>query len=391
MFKKYIQLLVVVAIFFGAFLAYNYVIKNYSIIMITNDENMGDRDQILSVANEIVSGANIKQEPKEFSYKDLDKVKEYIDTTNFANFMIISSNIYGRDSILKLKAMYKDSIKTIHLSHQEIENHNLLFESDKNYYGSDFVVLPYHSITSDIKLYSKNSKTKLIKTHGVCHSLSKEIVIDEYKKNIHLFNPDFKYLFVLLGGDTQMKDGSWVRFTKEEALTLAKYITENSKKNGYHVIVTNGPRTGKHLEDGIIDIEAHRGKTDYITSSFIDFLSKEKVPFDNYDFQYGKHNLYRAALGAILNSNDNIIFLPAESTSSISEILDLGYKNKPIVYVHSAITTPHKRHIKSEYNHARIKILSMNGEIDENKIVVEDHDVISAAKHVAKKVVNELF
>jgi hypothetical protein len=105
----------------------------------------------------------------------------------------------------------------------------------------------------------------------------------------------------------------------------------------------------------------HReGVKDPVTLAFMDELSKNNISQKQYslfDFQFGSKNQdMDLILGAIRGTNSEIM-VPGESTSSISESIDVLPAGAVTVYDNSAMNKVHQAHVKSEFEAGRIKLL----------------------------------
>lgn len=364
---------------------YLYSSKNYRIITITNQENLGDIYQISTVAEKLQENLKISKEIKSFDYKELDKLEELISNSYLETFIIISSNVYGADSLLHLKNIYNNRIKSIHLSHQLIKDHRKLVTFNNNN-GVDFLILPSHVIDKNFSDFVKNSSTKLITINGVVHDITILDIKEEYELKKNFFHDFNKYLVVILAGDFQNPDGSWVPYKKEDALVLAEIIRKRSIEEKMHIIILNSPRTGKHSKNTDLNRESSNIKRDNVTRVFLDYLSSKGEIYSVYNFEYGENSYYKATLGAIFSKTGSEIWVPAESTSNISESVDL--LENVIVYNYDVVNDSHKKHVKQEFDNGRVKIMEKNGILKEN-INSQNIDYIkSAINEIADAIVD---
>ena len=80
----------------------------------------------------------------------------------------------------------------------------------------------------------------MVETVGVCHNLTKEEVIDEFKKHSFSFPVVKKYLVVILGGDVQMPDGKeWKHYQVNEAEKLSELVLARAQEKNLYIIVLN--------------------------------------------------------------------------------------------------------------------------------------------------------
>jgi len=175
---------------------------------------------------------------------------------------------------------------------------------------------------------------KLIETTGVPHNLLAKDLDDDFEAlKSKIAVTDRKKILVVLSGDAPDSTGTQHLYTSEEALKFASYIITKAQAEDCFVYVTNGPRTGKFLIDGIaVDTAAHRSEaeinipTDPVSSAFIEALTADGFrDFQFFDFRYGQQSYYKALL-RICDS----IYLPGESISMVSEGSD--FKTDVTVY-----------------------------------------------------------
>jgi hypothetical protein len=143
---------------------------------------------------------------------------------------------------------------------------------------------------------------------------------------------------------------------------LAAYIAPLVKQQNAHLLILNGPRTGKHDQKTgkVIETSHRNGHTDHITTTFIEGLKVHGlVPGQDFtllDFQFGKPSVYPVVLGALYVTRSPI-FVAGESTSMVSEIVDCLPKGLVTAYTNNAMNENHVRHFKSEQAAGRIAVL----------------------------------
>jgi len=363
-------------------------------ILIINPKNIGEASQIRGVAHSIKENRSASKQQfhiEEVESTDLVKAFTLLQKHNSnSKNLVIASGSDGVNILREVKSKFP-SIFSVHLSHQIYNNSDSLLITTHSPNGANLIVLPKHVITAKFESLLSSSKTKLLTTIGVAHNLSKSDIDKEYER--HLLSipgtTSDKYTLVILGGDAQNTDQSWNYFTKSDALKLAKQVGKFIYDDTY-VFVLNGPRTGKHnpttKEE---DKNVHRNDMlDPVTQTFVDhFKAREK--FHVFDFQYGKTGMYKALLGKMLHASKSEIFVPGESTSMISEIIDSvgsNEKHKIFVYEHSAMSKVHKTHISNEHRAGRINLVSKNGVIVK-QITEKQFEHNSAAKSVADDII----
>ena len=259
---------------------------------------------------------------------------------NSKTYLIITAGQFGVDLI---KSVNKpNNIKILICTHQ-------WFDGMENLHDI-FITLPKHSIDDNIQKIAKQNRITLIPTLGVLHTMSRKTLKQQDASGINLH--DAKVGFVL-AGDAEMPNGKdWSLFTADNARKLAKEIAEFSKKTGYKILITNGPRTGAYINTSTKNLEAHKnGKLDPISSVFIEELQKEGLQsdkdFEFHDFQFGKPSALKAIM-ALLMKNKGFMIVPGESTSFISETIAVM---PAVIYENSAMNKMHHLFLKQITGH----------------------------------------
>ena len=175
------------------------------------------------------------------------------------------------------------------------------------------------------------------------------------------------YLGVMLGGDAPAPgpEQNIKFFTEEDATKLAGYVAQIAKNAC--VLVLNGPRTGKydHAQKEISTVH-RKGNSDPITKLFEEQLAMGGIQnIRIFDFQHNTpnnrewvlpYNSFELVTGA-LRATHGYILIPGDSTSMISEAIDMLPPNKVIAYETGAMNEVHKAHLISELAMGRISIL----------------------------------
>lgn len=246
-----------------------------------------------------------------------------------------------------------------------------------------FIALPVH-ISTEIK---KKLGTKLLEITGVAHNRNAESADETYKtwKSELPSNP--LYIGVVLGGDAPMPSNEIKLFTKKDAEQLANYISSTIKDGC--ILVLNGPRTGKH-DDNKQEIKtAHKdGNLDRVTQDFKTILESKIEPtrVKVLDFQFNHkppYNSFDLVAGAVKATNGKM-FIPGESTSMISEAVDILSPGQVIVYNDSAMNEVHKAHVQSEFQANRISLLDNYKNVESLNTSYEGPKA-SAAETIAKR------
>ena len=337
----------------------------------------GDENQVKGVLGayaKIAGDLNIK----EFNMGQENDLHSYVNTleSNAEKKPIILA--VGEKTVNTFSEMLPFvGLTSAHLCHMVTSNHPKLVGK------VDFMALPIHSIDNFDQTLA-GTKTQLIKTIGVSHNRQIEAIEQIYQANKNKILKNGPYLGVILGGDAATPEGKIQLFTEENARRLANYVADI--RQGRHLLIVNGPRTGKH-DAQLQEIKtSHRdGQKDFVTQAFIDELPKRNISEDQYaifDFQFNvPNNDMDLVLGALRHTQSSVL-VPGESTSSISECIDVLHPNAVIVYCNTAMNLVHGAHVKTEMDANRIKLLSLD-----LKEVNDDHKIdvqpVSAAETIA--------
>lgn len=353
-----------------------------------NPINQGDVNQVEGVM-EALEELSEKKTPSQFidaRHPDIVAKKIMEDLAQDQKVILIGA---GEGGLNALKKLNPDLNLIVCLtSHQFLDGYKDLSVLEK----VDFIALPFHVSSQDKKRIGR----KLISTVGVAHNrqvTQVEKAYEKWKKDLPLAG---FYLAVILGGDAPLPDGSIKWFTEEDVEKLAKLITPLAKGNKASVIVLNGPRTGKYDKNQKERLSVHRdGKSDPISQRFLQVLKEQGIPATFFDFQHkseGKkaqerpYNTFDLVVGAI-RAHKGLLVIPGESTSMISEAVDLLPPDKIMVYRNGAMNENHDHHIHSEWKAGRVAIL------DAYKVVLKPETARtsepSAAKVIAKVIMDE--
>ena len=288
-------------------------------------------------------------------------------------------------------------IMTVHSCHMVTNDHNQLINK------INFIVLPLH-IADNFEEKIEGKSTKLIKTIGVSHNRQISTIEDIY--NRHKLKIPYRdyYLGVILGGDAPTPSHKILLFIQDNARKLARSIV--SVLGRKHLLIINGPRTGKYNPDHPLNHayeeikSAHRDeKMDFVTSSFIEKLKKNGLSEDSFtlfDFKFNSvsNQDMNLLLGAIRATRSSIL-VPGESTTAISECIDVLEPKSVIVYKNDAMNKSHIDHVESELKAGRIKVLETGYEdlaslLNQNE-KVSNQEGNTARASAAEKIVSDLM
>ncbi len=338
-------------------------------IYIISDKNfVGDRNNLLGVANqtkEYFKKHHYMVNIYEHASADLSAVKHSIAISKNKS-IILSCAYYGIDAIAYLKADQKVAHNAIavHLSHQILNSPNAKHEQmvQKNgYSGADLIVLPSH-VLDEVSIKNLTSEyTKLLQTIGVAHNTYLSDLEIAYNRDKAMLPKAKKYLGVILAGDAPDSNGEMHYYTTEDAYKLAEHVSKLAIKEKYTVLVGNGPRTGKFDPNTGREANVHKdGIVDPVTQRFVEILRDKQVDFKLFDFQKGQPSRKELMFGAILKNPGSKILVPGESTSMISESIDLLPKGSIIIYQNSAMNESHNKHTKAEFDNGRASCMDLN-------------------------------
>ncbi|MDF3033930.1 MAG: hypothetical protein K0R76_884 [Alphaproteobacteria bacterium] len=320
----------------------------------------GEKNQVLGVANALDKLLPKSTVRKEFDLKDREAFLSAIDK-NLAesqNKGIIIAAEAGSIAVLtQLKP--RPNIVIVHSSHQYTKDHASL----RNV--ADVVALPQYVITREILEALQSPYTVLVQTAGVPHNLSPRDIQAAYEKDGRNLPSAPSYLGVILGGDAETPDKKILYYTEEEARQLAGYIAPQIRGEKTHLLILNGPRTGKHNQKtGELIATSHRdGRVDAVTAAFVKALKTHGLTpgqdFTLLDFHFGQPSAYPVVLGA-LKAKKGRILVAGESTSMVSETADC-LPGLVTAYINGAMNENHRKHCPSEHAAGRVNILENQG------------------------------
>lgn len=325
--------------------------------LIYDDSRAGEKNQVLGVANSLKKNlpANTLQIEYDLKKKNdfLTDIRSKIRPNSKNRGIVIAAEV---ESINVLKELGpQENLVISHSSHQYTKDHANL----KNI--ADIVALPRYVVTPEILLTIESPTTVLVQTVGVPHNLSQESIKEAYQKSKDNLPSAQNYVGVILGGDADTPDKRVLYYKPEEAINLATYLVPIVKEKKAHLLILNGPRTGKHdpLTGKIIEGSHRDGRVDAVTQAFIESLDKQGFKsgqdYTLLDFQFGKPSMYPVVLGA-LDATHGSLYVAGESTSMVSESADC-LPGHVIAFTNGAMNENHKKHCLSEQDAGRIAIL----------------------------------
>ncbi len=350
-----------IVIYFGWLFLLNFNAQALMIYTLSNQNNAGDHNQALGVARALHERAD-----KKVDFRDLDtktttslQIKEEIEKDLLhEKVIVIGAGEGGIDGIVDLPT--NPNLIICLTSHMFLKR----YKDPKLLEKVQLIALPTHT-PPHIK---QQLETKLIETMGVAHNHQPQDPDKVYEKWGRQALPSCKaYLGVMLGGDAPAPgpEESIKFFTPQDAMKLADYVAQNTKDAC--ILVLNGPRTGKYdLNQKEIPTVHRNGNSDPITKLFDQQLAMHGIKnIKVFDFQHNTpknrewilpYNSFELVVGA-LRATNGIILIPGDSTSMISEAIDMLPLGKVIVYETHAMNEVHKAHLISELAVGRISVL----------------------------------
>lgn len=350
-----------------------------TLFLLSNHDNAGDRNQLLGISR---------------AYKGEPKVEELDTKTNPTatvrdkvaeasvndNVIVIGS---GEGGISGVQAITPQKNVVVCLSsHMVLEGY-----SDPDLMEKvTFLALPSHASES----VSEGWKSKLIPTTGVAHNRTSEDAQKAYSLGKDTLPACESYFGVYLAGDAPTPSKEIKLFTPEEARDLADYVAKEAGESC--VLVLNGPRTGKHDADKQEIKTAHRdGALDRVTAAFKERLESKMGPDKVHviDFQFDGlklgYNTFDLVLGALLEKGGAIL-VPGESTSAISEAIDVLPTRRVTIYKNGAMNEVHEKHVFREGAAGRAAVLANTSGKPESYYFIEgERNATSAAQTIAER------
>jgi hypothetical protein len=331
-----------------------------TVYLLSNHGNVGDHNQVLGIFTALQSLSQQDLGVKDFDTKTTSPavLKEAIEKDlTHEKVIVMGAGEGGIDGIADLSS--NPNLIICLSSHMFLERYKDPALLEK----VSFIALPTH-VSANIK---KRLGRKLIETVGVAHNRHPAEATKVYEAWEAKELPSSPtYLGVILGGDAPVPESKEIKlFSEEDANNLAEYIANNAK--GAYILVLNGPRTGKYDKNRKEISTIHKkGQADSITNFFKAKLSKKGIAkVKIFDFQHNTpenkawvspYNCFDLVAGA-LKATGGKILVPGESSTSISESVDVLSPTQVIVYKNNAMNEVHKDHVASEFAAGRISIL----------------------------------
>lgn len=319
------------------------------IYLLTNPDFVGDNNQLIGI--QLAIQANLKDQPCEFEH--IHEADFNVDLLKDNDFVFVS----GSHGLL-----FAEAIKRHDANHQVLwSGHQYFSELNTIQYLPDIVALPETALSESQKIQLQE-KTTLIITAGVAHGVNDNTVLQDHAKFKQQLPNDAQFpkqVGIILAGDAPEPNGQMKYFTEEDARKQADHIAEYLVSHGYDqldtaIMITNGPRTGKHASDtgSIRSPDPHRsGQIDPVSNAFIEKFRETMVHSQLffYDFQFDElkngPSAYKPMIKQVATSQSGLWFVPSESTSMVTESSFLSEKGKPVILYHpSSQNSTHLTH-----------------------------------------------
>ncbi|WP_133128680.1 hypothetical protein [Legionella nagasakiensis] len=326
------------------------------IIKLTNKEFTGDNNQLQGILLALMA---LKTE---IDHSAIEEAELNIDALT-PDAIVLAAGDHGMEQVIRIKERFP-GVRIVWSGHQFFEalNHRTVWP--------DVVALPETAVTAEQAAYIR-AHTHLELTKGVAHCVNEETVSVDFSRFKGELPKDYTTCIgIVLAGDAPTESREMRFFTAEDAREQAKLIASHIKSNGlWHehaaVMVTNGPRTGKHnpVTGKPVEPEPHRAHAiDASSAAFLAELSVQlpeaKIHF--YDFQFDAlkegPSAYKPMMHLVANSRQGIWYVPSESISMVTESTYLAEKGVRVVAYHPG--SENDSHLRHAADYLRLGIVT---------------------------------
>jgi hypothetical protein len=384
------------------------LIKGVNIVRLFDDEHRGDNSNVAGTSFELQKLCKeqlpISCDSYSFKTDDIHALVQFVNNhTNYLTIMLLA----GEHEIpiikdIKSKINSENKVYISWSAHQLSNNITELVDY------VDSVALPSHVLTKDNHNFFLEGKIKLIETVGVPHDLRKETLEKEYYLWKDTVPTSSKYEVVVLGGDAPDQNGKMHYFSKEEARDFGEYIATHRNKEAV-LLVVNGPRTGKHDPSTGKILDSHftfdkynreviNYKLDEVSCAFKGALTNnnliEDKDFKFFDFKFYPDrviNAYYGLLGFAIFQTVKKFFIPGDSISTISEVIDFFSNHSSIIiYTHRGMSESHKDFLNSISQSKNITIISEGKEVVLDNQCIHELNGMTAAQVLAGSIFEDI-
>jgi len=352
--------------------------KEIVIICLLHTGAAGDNENVLGTAKALqnklhINGTNVIRLDVEPQTRE-SQISAVVQGHKANDFIILGSGQKGYHSLIAIKQLNLG--KKIYANWCGHQFFDFLTEPTTSLLNS--VALPASSLKPWMKHNFKTLRVKLKETEGVPHNTYGHDLEFEYLEAKNKITSANSYLLVILPGDAELpevKDKTekerFKYFKVKEAENLAEYIAQIAKESKQFVIVTNGHRTGRRDPNTGREVNKHYAidPIDPVSQAFCNRLetrlSAKKQGFQFFDFKIhdgGRiESNYKALLYLVKITDNSVVYIPGESTSRISEVVDNLPADKIVIFENGAMNGNHKENIEKVYR-SHIPVLQYRDE-----------------------------
>lgn len=345
-------------------------LKEINILMVHREGNAGDANQCLGIASALkdkVAAPGISfcentlkySEPstptntpadtateKDISILIKTQIAKLTADAKHASAVVVIASGTNSDVFAQLQSCTqqfagpKASVFSSHMLPQSLRqsplpNSNIL---------PDIIAVPRSAtrLQPELTMNYLRDNTSLVLSRGVPHNVNAKTLVtdtDTYNALDKAPIPTItsNTVAIVLPGDAPNEQGEIQRFTPTEAEALAERIFHqeviNNDRETCHFIVTNGPRTGKHDDQGKeLTPNPHKaGNIDASTQAFLEKLNSLSCADKThettlFDFQFSDlPSAYKPILASFQQAGNNrgAFYVAGESTSMVDEVTGL--------------------------------------------------------------------
>lgn len=234
--------------------------------------------------------------------------------------------------------------------------------SDLKNISLDFLAIPEVSVTDEEKTHLSKNIPALSYTFAVpSQNPSLEILHEAYDLWKHPQRPALNKdsIVIMLPGDAPGTNGVMKYFTKPCSKKLFDNVYKLWKQRGkkHHIIIQNGPRTGKHDPSTGTVACSHEYKknenpeqaVDAVSKYFVALCKEKNMDYTFFNFAFeldGSTKKSTSVFNQLLYlaqqpNNDNYFILPGESVSMLGQIPLYMFSDKIIVFKPDSMNESH--------------------------------------------------
>ena len=321
--------------------------------MLTNPGYVGDNNQLLGIKMSISIDADCISIPEQ----DFN-----VDILEDNDVVLLAGN-HGLNQIERIKGTHKKTL-VVWSGHQFFNEFKTLSA------WPDLVALPKSACTPELHQLIPKYST-LIETDGVAHAINETTInadLTQFQGTLPDVASYSTAVGIIIAGDAPTLDGRMKYFDPDSARLSAKQIVDHIRAN--HLgdvqtafVITNGPRTGKYdpVSGLVHSPEPHRqGMSDLSSQAFVDVFKVEfpgQVYF--FDFQFGSVSAYKPAMNLVSKATRGAWYVPAESSSMVTESTFLSSRSVPVViYMPPSANDTHLALVEDAHRNRLVSLVS---------------------------------